>query len=171
MRKLPALLAAAALVPALAITAPAAGAGKEPRVTVCHVHGDGYRPLTVNGNAVGGHEGHGDGVPGGEVPGAPGSVFDDDCVPVVADPLARAGCFLSATIYVKTDGTNPQLGVGGQPTYTDPDCTVEGSPISDLVLAFLWSEDQADADADCAAIGGASTFDLSGHPDLFACFS
>lgn len=55
--------------------------------SVCHVHGNGsYALLLVSGNALSAHLGHGDGEPGGPVPGISGKKFDAACAIVNAGP-------------------------------------------------------------------------------------
>jgi hypothetical protein len=71
----------------------AAGLGKQPtKVEICHLNADGapdtseWELLEVVGKAVDAHLAHGDGFPGGEVPGTDGQfVFDENCVPQAAE--------------------------------------------------------------------------------------
>ena len=56
--------------------APQSSAGK---VNVCHRSGGGFHLINVSGNAVKAHLDHGDGLPGGAVPGSTGQVFDANC--------------------------------------------------------------------------------------------
>lgn len=69
-----------------AVSLPAGPVGAGPALTtVCHVRGSGdYAPLTVASRSAAAHERHGDGVPGGPVPGADSMVFDETCRPVAA---------------------------------------------------------------------------------------
>ena len=61
---------------------------------MCHVTGNGrYNLITVNGDSQQAHLDHGDGVPGGDVPGMASFIFDSNCTPVqapVACPCAQA---------------------------------------------------------------------------------
>jgi len=53
------------------------------RVDVCHVNGNGeFNKITIAYAAFDTHISHGDGTIGGEVPGKPGYIFDEDCRPV-----------------------------------------------------------------------------------------
>lgn len=64
------------------------------RVDVCHVNGDGsYSRITVADAAYSTHLDHGDQNPGGDVPGNPGHVFDDDCraVALPSTPIGPDG--------------------------------------------------------------------------------
>lgn len=76
-----ALLAGVFLLPAMAVAAPET-------TEICHFNADDdpgvpdWELLEVNARSVGSHLSHGDGFPGGEVPGTEGSfVFDSNCVP------------------------------------------------------------------------------------------
>ncbi len=53
---------------------------QDSRVDVCHGHGNGsYDLISVNGNALSAHLGHGDAQPGDPVPDVPGMRFDEAC--------------------------------------------------------------------------------------------
>lgn len=59
---------------------------------ICHKLGNGsYNLIEVSPNSVPAHERHGDGVPGGPVPGDSSLVFGADCVPKDAPPLVAPG--------------------------------------------------------------------------------
>jgi hypothetical protein len=61
---------------------------------VCHVRdGGAFAVLAVNPNAVAAHLGHGDGQPGGAVPGMAGYVFNDSCVPHPQADLLACPCW------------------------------------------------------------------------------
>jgi hypothetical protein len=70
------LLLLLAALPVLSV-----GAGPAPKVDICHREGNGeFHLINVSENAYDAHMAHGDGVPGGEVPGTNGEyVFDDAC--------------------------------------------------------------------------------------------
>lgn len=66
---------------------------KLPKVDVCHLRGpNGYILINVNEHSLDAHLAHGDGLPGEEVSGRPGYVFDGSCNVVEAcdygDPVA-----------------------------------------------------------------------------------
>lgn len=71
----------------------AVGLAQQPtKVEICHFNADDdpdapkWQLLEVGGKAVDAHEAHGDGFPGGEVPGTNGQfVFDENCVPQVSE--------------------------------------------------------------------------------------
>lgn len=79
---------------------------KAERVGVCHVTGTGsYRLITVNGNAVAAHLGHGDGLPGD-------GQFDGACNPV---PVNACPCFSAAQLdAIAWIGEDLQCFAGGQ---------------------------------------------------------
>ena len=65
--------------------------GRAPKVDICHIDDAGaWELINVNGNAQQAHVGHGDGLPGGDVPGQAGYAFDDSCTPVAT---AVCPCF------------------------------------------------------------------------------
>jgi hypothetical protein len=68
---------------ALTAAARPGGAGMA-RVAVCHYDDDAYKLITVAAPAVAAHLRHGDGLPGGAVPGPEGYVFDEACQPVLS---------------------------------------------------------------------------------------
>jgi hypothetical protein len=58
-----------------------------PKVTVCHANGQGvFTALTISASALPAHAAHGDGLPGGAVPGMPGYQFDASCTAVQPQP-------------------------------------------------------------------------------------
>jgi hypothetical protein len=63
------------------------------KVEICHHSDTGgiFRPLSVAAPAVSAHLDHGDGMPGGEVPGMAGYVFGDGCGVVPIGPVP--GCY------------------------------------------------------------------------------
>ncbi len=68
------------------LMAPAVGAGQE-KVEVCHLEGTGeFHLIAVADPSFDAHVAHGDGTPGGDVPGVPGYVFDEACETVEAMP-------------------------------------------------------------------------------------
>lgn len=80
MRRGSALVAAAVVVMA---SATAAMAAPMPKVDVCHLDADSgmFSLISVSQNALDAHMRHGDGLPGGDVPGMAGYGFDESCVP------------------------------------------------------------------------------------------
>lgn len=80
------------------------GGGGAEKVMVCHLDADiadpdedgpGWELLEVRSNrALEQHLAHGDGVPGGEVPGMPGYAFDDACVPTATEPKVFAVAYV-----------------------------------------------------------------------------
>ncbi len=55
---------------------------RQPKVDVCHLHPKkGWSLRSVTERSVSRHLAHGDGVPGGDVPGMAGYVFNEGCVP------------------------------------------------------------------------------------------
>lgn len=57
-----------------------AAAGPADKVEVCHKLGNGsFILININGNALDAHEAHGDGSPGGLVPGETDEYFNDAC--------------------------------------------------------------------------------------------
>ena len=62
--------------------------GRPAKVAVCHYDDDAgaFRLIEVGAPALPAHVRHGDGVPGGAVPGQEGSTFDAACAPVAVDP-------------------------------------------------------------------------------------
>ena len=59
-----------------------------PRVEVCHLTKKGWSLRKVTESSAPRHLAHGDGVPGGDVPGMVGYQFDESCVVSVGTPLA-----------------------------------------------------------------------------------
>jgi hypothetical protein len=58
----------------------AAQSGPPPKVGVCHVDETGaFKRISIAATAVSAHLAHGDGLPGGIVPGNPGWIFDAQC--------------------------------------------------------------------------------------------
>ena len=59
---------------------------RKAKVDVCHLDDEGnYKLLSIAGPALQAHLNHGDGLPGGDVPGMENHVFDGDCQPF--DPI------------------------------------------------------------------------------------
>lgn len=86
------LLACAALaVLAVGATAVSASAANDPgKTNVCHNTGNGsFHLINVSNSAVPALLAHGDGLPGGEVPGVPGSRFDASCAIIVVASCAQ----------------------------------------------------------------------------------
>lgn len=94
------LALASALMGGVLLVAPADARDKVLKVDVCHQTGNGsFRLINVSGNALDGHVGHGDALPGDEVPGMPGFSFDEQCVPVQAGVVvARATTYGGALV-------------------------------------------------------------------------
>lgn len=80
------------------------GGGGADRVMVCHLDADfanpdedgpGWELLEVKNNrALEQHLAHGDGLPGGDVPGMAGYAFDDACVPTATEPKVFAVAYV-----------------------------------------------------------------------------
>ncbi|WP_436796092.1 hypothetical protein [Actinospongicola halichondriae] len=160
----------AALAALVVAAGPAAAAPRE-RVEICHrdaSSGD-YRLLTVADAAVTAHEDHGDGVPGGPVPGMD-ATFDETCAPVVDEDLARAGCFeaRAAGYFFLTDGTSPQYLPDLVDFYSDPECTTVRTTLRSG-FALVWEATQSDAVDACIAAGGDGIVAAQGEPDLWSC--
>lgn len=71
------------------LSAPAVVAAPN-KVDICHLNDAGEwqtNEVSANGNAVAAHLAHGDGLPGDEVPGMEGYMFDDACVPMALPVL------------------------------------------------------------------------------------
>lgn len=78
------------LVATFGFTTPASAGGKANKVDVCHVDDDGiYKLISVSQKAQKAHTEHGDGSPGGTVPGTI-DTFADDCTIIPAPPTAVA---------------------------------------------------------------------------------
>ena len=150
---------------------PAAAAPPE-RVDICHRHApsDSFRLMTVSSSSLSAHEDHGDGVPGGPVPGTD-ATFDEECRPVHGNPYAKAGCFEARTAgyFFLTDGTSPQLLPPEITFYGDADCT-QARLVSRSAHANVWEATQADAADACIAAGGQGVVHLQGEPNLWACY-
>jgi hypothetical protein len=72
----------------------AAQGGRANTALVCHLRGhDRFALLSVSPSAVGAHLGHGDGLPGGAVPGMAGYVFDNSCAPQRQADLLTCPCW------------------------------------------------------------------------------
>jgi len=81
----------AAAIAAAALTIPSAaqaGSNRPPtrppaKTAICHYDKTAamWKPITVSSQSVAQHMKHGDGLPGGAVPGQDGMVFDASCVP------------------------------------------------------------------------------------------
>ena len=81
------LLSVIAILVLLLAALPVLSVGALPadKVDVCHREGNGeFHLINVSENALDAHMAHGDGVPGGSVPGMEGYEFDEACVPVQA---------------------------------------------------------------------------------------
>lgn len=130
---LPALVIGAAALVASACSAPAGptapsplsatssisqGAGGAPqssagKVDVCHKSGRGFQLINVSANALRGHLGHGDGQPGGAVPGSVGQGFGASCdvvnwqkhtLTLVSGSSGGAGTLDSSIRFAKASG-------------------------------------------------------------------
>jgi hypothetical protein len=76
------------VVVALLVISGTALAAPAEKVDICHLDEYGtYHLINVSGNAVPAHVAHGDGFPGGPVPGMPGYEFGEDCQPESAPIL------------------------------------------------------------------------------------
>src|SRR5215831_13565688 len=63
------------------------GSASLDKVKVCHLNDVGsFMPINVSASALPAHLAHGDGLPGGAVPGGNGQIFDANCVPVEPPP-------------------------------------------------------------------------------------
>lgn len=155
----------------LAITLPVSAAPKA-KVDICHLNGKGnYNLINVSENAKDAHLDHGDALPGSDVPGMEGYIFDDYCSVVEApNPYAKSGCFVAGDpiFHVITDGTSPQLLGALTATYSDNECkNHSGQPTS--AKAFIWEGGQVDALAVCSSAGGTAVY-AQLEPNLWACF-
>lgn len=144
------------------------------KTDVCHFDADSgtYHLINVSNNAVEAHVNHGDGFPGGAVPGMDGYVFGGDCSPQpVGNPYAKAGCFEARLhgYYFITDGTSPQMLVHPVLSYTDSNCTVLSGISDDSVDAWIWEGNYDDAWVVCQSIGGNLLFQQT-EPNLYACW-
>lgn len=98
------LMAAAACGGGATPTAPPPVAANGPlavesavKIDLCHVTGNGaFRLINVSRSAEPAHRAHGDGEPGGAVPGMPGVVFDAECTPVAAQSTTFVGTFVGS---------------------------------------------------------------------------
>lgn len=171
MRKILSGVVVALMIPVTVATA--AAAAPPPEVDVCHhdAETETYHRISVSSRSAHAHEAHGDGVPGGDVPGMDGAVFDEGCG-IVEASLAEAGCFgnVNGSVYFATDGTNPQMTPGSTPYYSDPDCTQYLGSINSI-RAFVWDVDVDAARLTCIDdLGGGSTGGTQ-HPNLFLCIN
>ena len=90
-----------------------AAAQPKPKVDLCHQTGNGLKPLSVNGNALLAHLGHGDvAQPNGPAPGGEGFVLDASCQVVSWDYYVNSVPDPSAL-----DGSNLIVGSGIPATY------------------------------------------------------
>ena len=89
------------------MVAPSAAAGD--KVDVCHKTGNGsFHLINISANAVRKHlTQHGDGVPGGEVPGMSGFRFDADCGLVSAPIRFRVGGTMITSSGNRQSGQSP----------------------------------------------------------------
>jgi hypothetical protein len=100
-------------------------AAKAGKIDVCHRTGSGFDLITINDNAWPAHQGHGDGLPLGPVPGSASS-FDSACVAISAPAVLSAspatldfGSVAVGTtsglrvITVKNTGGSPASHLGG----------------------------------------------------------
>jgi hypothetical protein len=86
------LSAAAVLVVA---SLPDEAFGRQARVDVCHLTGNGsYNLITVSESALDAHVRHGDGQPGDAIPDGSGWVFGEDCSPEPPQPTITQGNLL-----------------------------------------------------------------------------
>ena len=86
------------------VLVPVAASAGASKVDVCHARGNGdYHLINVSDRALRGHLGHGDGVPGGEVPGMQGFVFGEDCE-LVEEAGVPAGCYTNNIFSFLYDG-------------------------------------------------------------------
>lgn len=120
-----------------------------PKVAMCHVTGNGNaRLLEISVHAARGHTRHGDAVPGGQVSGDAGLVYDEDCNPV-SKGLA-AGCFDGAFFFdLDYNGDSSSADNSVFHTSFDGSCGGESSSPVTLVEAA----DSATAAAACEVLG------------------
>jgi hypothetical protein len=156
-----------------AVAAPA-GAAPPDRVGVCHrdAGGDGYRLIVVSSRAVAAHQAHGDGFPGGSVPGS-AETFDEGCGTVAPEPVpdfAKVACIetVNGGYFYATDGTNPQYLPRPMPFYSEPSCTTVRATLNSA-YALIWAASTEEARALCTAAGGAGVVSPQRDPNLWNC--
>jgi hypothetical protein len=138
---------------------PERGSEKAPpqKVAMCHGNGEGETELiSVSVHAALGHAMHGDGVPGTEVSGQDGYVYDDDCSPVSAG--VAAGCYDSISFYdLKFNGKSATVDNSYFFKSLDGSCTgIAGTP-----MTLVEAPDQDSAVPSCKAAGAPSNTALS----------
>ena len=101
-RVLGGLSAAVAVLVGVTFVGSSASAGPPAKVAVCHLDAESgtYKAISIPERAAQAHLRHGDGIPGGNVPGSEGAFeFDDDCGQVATIPTEFA------VAYTNLDGT------------------------------------------------------------------
>lgn len=148
---LAATLAGLILVPGAALGAP------PERIQVCHFTADavpdGHRwnPVQVSVKSLDRHLAHGDGIPGGEVPGSNGAAFfDEHCTPQLSgpepEPEPEPSELVFAVAYSDMDrsdgGYNPAVDVLIAKLIDGPDLAGNGVPgVGDLIITHLYPMD------------------------------
>jgi hypothetical protein len=161
---------------------PAPGFARSEKTDVCHRSTDDetrtpeWWLLSVGGKAAAAHAAHGDGVPGGPVPGMPGYTFDASCVPertVSWMPMCLDGAFESFDLNVITlDGAR------GADLLSSTDGTCSGD-LRGRLTVVAGATDRSEARAACANLLGSSpgyyaplhlgSLFLNAPPDWWAC--
>ncbi len=119
-----------------AVSFPAAGLARNDKTEVCHrsrlasTGAPTWRLLTVGSKAARAHLAHGDGVPGGRVPGIAGLAFDGSCV-----PRSDSGNTTTTTTTLGTTTTTTTLGT--TTTTTTPGSTTTTTIASTTCLDGL----------------------------------
>ena len=118
--------------------------GRQDKVAVCHSDDDGtFRLIEVGAPALPAHIRHGDGVPGGAVPGQEGFVFDSACAPV---PVEFAACFTGN-------------GLGFNLTISSLTGSITGT-VEPRAIIFDISGDVTDPSGSVASVGAVDAFEL-----------
>ena len=125
-------LIAVLLVPGIAIA-------KAEKVDICHATGNGsFRLISVSANAVPAHLAHGDGLPGGPVPGMVGFEFDDECNAV---EVLQTTTVTSAVLDFSSTGAGGQSCPPEYPQVLDAylqDVGTDGDPTVAAHTLYLW---------------------------------
>jgi hypothetical protein len=127
------------------------------KVSMCHVNGEGETTLiSVSARSAFGHAMHGDGMPGTEISGQDGYVYDDDCSPV-STGLA-AGCYDSISFYdLEFNGKSATVGNSYFVNSVDGSCSgIAGTP-----MTLVEAPDKDGAVPSCKAAGAPSNTALS----------
>lgn len=159
------ILAGVLLIPVVA------AGGPPEKVEICHFNADDdpdapeWELLEVASPSVTAHESHGDGFPGGEVPGTDGQfVFDENCVPQAVE-------LVFAVAYTDTDtsdgGYNPNVDVLIAKLVDGPDAAADGAVgAGDLVITDQYPKN---FDADEFGSFGVNEHTVASLVDVFGC--